>query len=59
MAPFLRSARMLPTLTAGIVKLVWGSGHAEETRAAVERTKTVIGELEAQSRRERRVFIPG
>lgn len=49
----------LPAFAVGIARLAWGGGHAQETRAAVERTKTVIGELEAQSRGERRDFIPG
>lgn len=59
MPPFSTLSRALPALAAGIAKLVRGGGHAEETRAAVERSKTVIGELEAQSRTERRAFIPG
>ena len=59
MSPFSTLARALPALAAGFSKLAWGGSHAEETRAAVERSKTVIGELEAQSRRESRAFIPG
>ena len=57
MTPLLTLSRALPALAAGIAKLARGGDHAKQTRAAVERSKTVIGELEAQSRRERRTFI--
>lgn len=59
MPPLPHLARALPALAAGIVRLARGEGPALATRAAVERSKTVIGELEAQSRGERRAFIPG
>lgn len=59
MTPLSTLARAFPAFAAGIARLVQGSGYGEETRAAIERSKTVIGELEAQARRESRAFIPG
>ncbi|RYH59611.1 MAG: hypothetical protein EON54_11005 [Alcaligenaceae bacterium] len=59
MPPLPTLARALPAFAASISKLAWGVADRTETRAAVERSKTLISELEAQSRRERRIFEPG